>query len=188
MSATSIPSSRITDTSLRPPMKWWGWGRDDVAFSHDGQPALAPFLKQHLELDAERVVERPPRLEDLRVPEPGLPSALHSDLEAAVGAAHVSLNAVDRVIHARGKSLRDLVKQRRGIFDRLPDAVITPRDEAEVAAVVRAALEANAVVIPFGGGTSISGSLEPEPDEARPVISVDLQRLNLVLEIDEVAR
>src|SRR3954447_11654489 len=132
MNATSIRSSRITDTSHRPLMKWWGWGRDDVAFSHEGQPALGPFIKQHLELDVERVVERPPRLEDLEVPASGLPSALQSDLEAAVGAGHVSLEPLDRVIHGRGKSLRDLVRQRRGNFDRLPDAVVTPRDEAEV--------------------------------------------------------
>jgi alkyldihydroxyacetonephosphate synthase len=169
-------------------MKWWGWGREDVAFSHEGQPALGPFIKEHLGLDVERIVERPPDLELLAVPEPALPSGLRGALEAAVGESHVSLDALDRVVHARGKSLRDLVRQRRGQFDRLPDAVVNPGDEAEVAAVVRAAIVADAVVIPFGGGTSISGSLEPSADEARPVISVDLQRLNRVLAIDEVAR
>ena len=49
-------------------------------------------------------------------------------------------------------------------------------------------LEADAVLIPFGGGTSISGSLEAPGDEARPVVSVDLSRLNRVLDVDPVAR
>jgi alkyldihydroxyacetonephosphate synthase len=169
-------------------MKWWGWGREDVAFTHEGQPALGPFIEEHLGLDVERVVEQPPAFERLAVPEPALPSALQSDLETAVGEAHVSLDPLDRVVHARGKSLRDLVRQRRGEWGRLPDAIVAPADEAEVAAVLRAALEADAVVIPFGGGTSISGSLEPPAEETRPIISIDLHRLDRVLEIDEVAR
>ena len=169
-------------------MKWWGWGREDVAFSHEGQPELGPFIRRHLDLDVERVVAQPPGFGDLTVPEPELPGPLRGELAAAVGEEHVSTDALDRVVHGRGKSLRDLVRQRRGQFTRLPDVVVTPADEDEVVAVLQAVLDADAVVIPFGGGTSISGSLEPPAGEARPVVSVDLSRLNRVLEIDEVAR
>src|SRR4051794_7192655 len=188
MTAASITTPHTPEATRRLAMKWWGWGREDVAFSHEGQPALGPFLKQHLDLDVERLVERPPAFEDLSVPDPALPAALQSELAAAVGDQHVSLDALDRVVHARGKSLRDLVRQRRGDFSRLPDVVVTPADEIEVSAVLEAALAADAVVIPFGGGTSISGSLEPPADEARPVISVDLRRLDRVLDVDAVAR
>ena len=59
-----------------------------------------------------------------------------------------------------------------------------PASEAQVSAVLAAAATHDAVVIPFGGGSSISGSLEPEPGETRPVISVDLARLDAVLEVD----
>jgi alkyldihydroxyacetonephosphate synthase len=169
-------------------MKWWGWGEEDVAFSPDGQPELGPFIKQHLDLDVDRIVERPPALSDLSIPEPSVPVALQSALEDIVGEEHVSLEPLDRLVHGRGKSLTDLVRQRRGDFARLPDAVVSPRDEAEAEAVLRAVLDADAVVIPFGGGTSISGSLEPAASEERPVISVDLYRLNRVLDVDEVAR
>jgi len=55
---------------------------------------------------------------------------------------------------------------------------VYPGSEAEVAAVLNAALVADAVVIPFGGGSSISGSLEASAAETRPVISVDLGRLD----------
>jgi alkyldihydroxyacetonephosphate synthase len=188
MTAAGIQTHRTAAADRRTAMKWWGWGHEEIAFTHEGQPALGPFIKQHLDLDVDRVVEQPPRLEDLEVPEARLPAALQSDLEAAVGAANVSLDALDRVVHARGKSLRDLVRQRRGQFDRLPDAVVTPGNEEEVEAVIQAVLDADAVAIPFGGGTSISGSLEPGAGEARPVVSVDLQRLDRVLEVDSVAR
>jgi alkyldihydroxyacetonephosphate synthase len=80
------------------------------------------------------------------------------------------------------------VRQRRGELRRLPDAVVRPGGEDEVAAVLRAALDADAVVIPFGGGTNISGSLEAPADEQRTVLSVDLGRLDRVLEVDDAAR
>jgi alkyldihydroxyacetonephosphate synthase len=100
----------------------------------------------------------------------------------------VSTEAHDRVVHGRGKSLRDLVKHRRGELGRLPDVVVRPATEEQVAAVLRLALEADAVVIPFGGGTSISGSLEAPAQEQRPVLSVDLSRLDQLLSIDPASR
>src|SRR5918992_4344250 len=167
-------------------MKWWGWGDEGVAFTHEDKPALAPFLQRALDLDVTRVVAQPPAFDDLRVPEPSLPTELAAALEQAVG--DVSTDPLDRVVHARGKSLRDLVRHRRGELGRLPDVVVRPADEEQVAAVLRAALEADAVLIPFGGGTSISGSLEAPADERRTVISLDLSRLRRVLSIDATSR
>ena len=95
-----------------------------------------------------------------------------------MGDEYVSDDALDRVVHARGKSLRDLVRQRRGDLGRLPDVVVRPGDETAVVEILGAALEADAVVIPFGGGTSISGSLEAPREETRTVISVDLGRMD----------
>jgi len=126
--------------------------------------------------------------DELRIPDSGVPSSLWLALERAVGGEWVSTDALDRVVHARGKSLRDLVCQRRGELPRLPDVVVRPGDEQQLAAAVQAAIEADAVVIPFGGGTNISGSLEAPAGETRPVISVDLGRLDRVLEIDEISR
>ena len=169
-------------------MKWWGWGDDDVAFTHEGKPELAPFVLRHLSLDVTRTTSRPVPFEALDVPEPALPERLGAALAAAVGPEHVSVDARDRVVHARGKSLRDLMRHRRGELGRLPDVVVRPGGEDEVAAVLRTALEADAVVIPFGGGTNISGSLEVPAAELRPVISLDCGRLDAVLAIDETSR
>jgi alkyldihydroxyacetonephosphate synthase len=169
-------------------MKWWGWGEDGVAFTDADKPALAPFINANLGLDVRRSTARPVPFADLDVPAPSVPGVLQAALEEAVGSAHVSADPLDRVVHGRGKSLRDLVLQRRGDLGRLPDAVVRPGSEDEVAAVLAAALEADAVVIPFGGGTNISGSLDAPAGETRPVLSVDLGRLDRVLEIDAVSR
>ena len=168
--------------------KWWGWGDEGVAFTHADKPGLAPFLERALGLDVRGTTSRPAGFDDLAIPEPTLSPALRSELEDATGSAHVSTDALDRVVHARGKSLRDLVRHRGGDVGRLPDVVVRPADEDELAAVVRAAIDADAVVIPFGGGTNISGSLEAPADEERDIVSVDLGRMDQVLAIDDAAR
>jgi alkyldihydroxyacetonephosphate synthase len=169
-------------------MKWWGWGDEDVAFSHDDKPELPGFLKRVLDIDVNGATSAPVPFAALRIPEPALPGGLRAALEAAVGAPHVSTDPLDRVVHARGKSLRDLHRHRTGDPGRVPDAVVRPGAEQEVVAAVRAAVDADAVVIPFGGGTNISGSLEAPEGETRPVISVDLGRMNRVLAIDDASR
>jgi alkyldihydroxyacetonephosphate synthase len=169
-------------------MKWWGWGDEDVAFTHEDKPDLGPFLRRHLEIDVDRVSSPRIAFGDLRVPEPALPPGLRAALEAAVGADHVSVDPRDRVVHARGKSLRDLVRHRRGEIGRLPDVVVRPGDEEAVAAVLRAAIDGDIVVIPFGGGSNISGSLEPPAADSRTIVSVDVGRMNRVLAIDATAR
>src|SRR5215211_4092808 len=169
-------------------MKWWGWGDEGVSFSHEDKPDLGPFIKRHLELDVERVTSRPVAFGELDVPGPVLPPSLRVALQGAVGAEQVSTDPLDRVVHARGKCLRDLVRHRRGDIGRLPDVVVRPATEGQVESIVRAALEGDAVVIPFGGGTNISGSLEAPADEERPIISVDVGRMNRVLAIDSTSR
>lgn len=169
-------------------MKWWGWGEEGISFTHHDKPDLAPFVREHLGMDLDRPAAPVLAFDQLDVPASQAPAALRDALSTAVGADHVTDAAHDRVVHTYGKSLRDLVRVRRGDLGRLPDLVVYPGTEDEVVAVLAAALAADAVVIPFGGGTNISGSLEPPRDEARPVLSVDLGRLDRVLEVDDVSR
>jgi alkyldihydroxyacetonephosphate synthase len=169
-------------------MKWWGWGAEDVAFSHEGKPELAPFIQRVLGLDVRGPASGRIAFEDLEIPASALPAGLQARLEEAVGPEQVSTGDRDRVVHSRGKSLTDLIRQRRGDLGRLPDAVVRPANEEEAAAVLWAALDEDAVVIPFGGGSCISGSLEAEAGEPRPVISMDMVRLDRVLEIDATSR
>src|SRR4029079_6698088 len=105
-------------------MKWWGWGDDGIAFTDADKPALAPFIKENIGLDVRRSTARAVPFDALAVPDPALPPVLRAALEEAVGTGSVSDDPLDRVVHGRGKSLRDLVLQRRGELGRLPDAVV----------------------------------------------------------------
>lgn len=167
-------------------MKWWGWGNEGVGFHHDDKPGFAPFVLEAVGLDlttATRAGE--PSFSDLNVPKSNATAAFTKTLAGIVGAKHVTTDDMLRVIHTYGKSLRDLVRIRNNQILRAPDVVVYPADEAEVLAVVKAAVKANAVIIPFGGGSNIGGSLEPLPTEKRTVVSLDLGRLRLVTSIDE---
>jgi alkyldihydroxyacetonephosphate synthase len=168
-------------------MKWWGWGPEGAEFTDADKPDLAPFIQTVLGLDVRRVTAPPPSFTSLRIPDSRLSETLRSELEERLGPDHVSSEALDRVVHGRGKSLRDLIRQRRGDLPRIPDVVVRPANEEQVSAVMAAAVAHDAVVIPFGGGSSISGSLEPPALETRPVICVDLSHLDAVLEVDRAS-
>ncbi len=91
-----------------------------------------------------------------------------------------------RVSHALGKAYRDVVRGFRGEFPDPPDLVAFPRDESEIEAVLSWSEAEGAAVIPFGGGTSVVGGVEARLGD-RPVVCMDLRRLNRVLEVDSVS-
>ncbi|GAA4414737.1 FAD-binding oxidoreductase [Georgenia halophila] len=167
--------------------KWWGWGVEGVAFSHHDKPNMAPFVRERVGIDLDAPGSPPPTFEDIDVPEPRIGADLSATLTSAVGEDHLVTDDLDRVVHTYGKGLPDLVRIRAGDLPRIPDVVVYPGNEDEVRAVVDAAVEADAVLIPFGGGSNISGSLTPPAREDRVVVSLDLGRLNRVLEIDEAS-
>jgi len=167
-----------------PHMKWWGWGVEGVSFHHEDKPRLAPFIQRAVDLDVNTPPVPPMKLEDLPIPTPTISDELLEALTEAVGIDNVHSDDLDRIVHTYGKSLRDLLRLRAGDIPRIPDVVVYPGDEAEVQLVVDHAVAANAVLIPFGGGSNIAGSLGPPPEETRTIVSVDLGRLNRVLEID----
>jgi alkyldihydroxyacetonephosphate synthase len=169
-------------------MKWWGWGEEGISFRYDDKPAFAAFLRSAIALDVTREPRVVSNFDTLRIPPSSVSDELRRSLLAIVGAGNLKDDPHDRVVHAYGKGLRDLVRIRCGDLGRLPDLVVYPQLEDEVAGIVAAALRADAVVIPFGGGSNISGSLEAPRNERRPVISVDMSRMNKVLEIDEISR
>jgi alkyldihydroxyacetonephosphate synthase len=169
-------------------MKWWGWGEEGVSFHYHDKPAFAAFIKTAIDIDVSKEPTTFADLGSLPLP-PSLASGdLMTSLRAIVGSDNLKDDVLERVVHSYGKGLRDLVRVRRGDLGRVPDLVVYPGSEDEVAGIVRVALSVDAVVIPFGGGTNISGSLEAPRNERRPVISVDMSRMSSVLEIDDVSR
>ena len=95
----------------------------------------------------------------------------------------------DRLLHTYGKSYPDYARQFLGDYRNAPDLVAYARSEADITAVFEHAVRANVAVIPFGGGTSVCGGVEPVVGSTfNGTISLDLTRLDRVLEIDKTSR
>ncbi len=158
--------------------KFWGWGFEDQQPSHEQVVAAAAGARSHLGFGPADV-ERPARLEDIELPPPRLepPGSL---------AAICRTDPYERAAHAYGKSYRDVVRAFRGRFDTPPDVVAHPSDEAELERILAWCEEAGAAAIPFGGGTSVVGGVEPPPD--LPTVTIDLKAMDRVLEVDAASR
>ena len=168
--------------------KWWGWGLDDVAFNWRNKPGFAPLADEKIGLDL-RTMPDPvePDLADFPVPATRLDPAHRAAIVHVVGEANLRDDDEYRVVHSFGRSLPDLFRVRHGDFTRLVDAIVYPGDEDEVAAVLRLVIEHDLVLIPYGGGSCISGSLTPDISEQRPILSMNLGRMDRVLEIDDTS-
>jgi alkyldihydroxyacetonephosphate synthase len=158
--------------------KHWGWGLEHEQPSLDEVRGTAAFLAAHLGFGSTDP-EQPVPLSELALPRSRL----------AVPARLTGICITDdyeRAFHAYGSSYRDVVRAFRGQFEHPPDVVAHPADEGEIEAVLEWALGANAAVIPFGGGTSVVGGVEPAVDAQRfdGVVTIDLRRLDRVLEVD----
>ncbi|MCZ7669624.1 MAG: FAD-binding oxidoreductase [Chloroflexi bacterium] len=92
-----------------------------------------------------------------------------------------------RLRHARGQSLPDWVALRRGRIPAFPDGVAFPTLDVEVRDAIRYAQEVGAKLIPYGGGTSVVGHINPQAGDA-PVLTINMQRLNNLRHFDATSQ
>ena len=100
---------------------------------------------------------------------------------------HLTTEAADRLLHARGQSLPDWVALRSGRIEAFPDGVAYPTSDDDVRVLFDYARKTGAKLIPYGGGTSVVGHINPRPIDA-PTLTVDLSMLNRLIDFDETSR
>ena len=164
-------------------MKWWGWGYEDVTFDDSTKPELWPYLKRELGVSKIRW-DKPVAFEDVILPEQKNNEAFLAAIQAGLGDGQIVDDKKSRLVHAAGKSFRDLWLMRHGQVQFAPDCVVYPDTEEDVALVVRAAHKHGVVLVPFGGGSNIAGCLVPSDRGGRMVVSLDMCRMHRVLEVD----
>ena len=164
-------------------MKWWGWGYEDVTFDDSTKPELWPYLKRELGVGEIRW-DKPVAFEEVTLPEQKNNEAFLAAIQAGLGDGQIVDDKKSRLVHAAGKSFRDLWLMRHGQVQFAPDCVVYPDTEEDVALVVRAAHEHGVVLVPFGGGSNIAGCLVPSDRGGRMVVSLDMCRMHRVLEVD----
>ena len=161
-----------------PRRSFWAWG------NADREPTPADYTAM-----AERIYRRygvalptpqPPADADLKLRRPRiLPHPLVADFCAT--------DDHDRAAHTYGRSFRDRIRGFNCDFPNPPDVIAYPRTEAEVTTALDWCANSNIVAIPYGGGSTVVAGVEP-PADADAVVTIDLTRLDQVLEIDETSR
>ncbi|WP_099021929.1 FAD-binding oxidoreductase [Mycolicibacterium palauense] len=164
-------------------MKWNAWG--DPALAKPLSDGITSLLRQALGVDAEPAPELSP--DEVRLRPSRLTPQHRGALGEIVGAENIATDAAARLLRAGGKSTLDLLRRaERGEQD-APDAVLAPGSEDEVAAVLAYCSDRRVAVVPFGGGTSVVGGVDPLGDGFEAVISLDLRRFDRLYALDEIS-
>jgi alkyldihydroxyacetonephosphate synthase len=167
---------------LLPPMAWDGWG--DPGLAKPLSAGIRALLEQALGVTGSEIAA--PDIDEVQLS----PSALAPDhcdgLAAIVGSDYVRTDDRDRLLHAGGKSTLDLLR-RKQIRQDAPDAVVLPGSEDEVFAILDYCTQQRIAVVPFGGGTSVVGGLDPIRDGFNTIITLDLRRFDALHWLDDIS-
>ncbi len=162
-------------------LKHWGWGYEDQQPPREQVEGIARAVTDRLGFEVDEI-EEPVPLDAVELPEPRIkPPKRFAEM--------FSSDRYDRVAHSLGKAYRDVVRGFRGEFPNPPDLVAYPESAEDVDMVLNYCADEKAAAIPYGGGTSVVGGIEPRMREDYPgVVSIDLKRMDRVLEVDAVSK
>jgi alkyldihydroxyacetonephosphate synthase len=164
-------------------MKWNAWG--DPQQAKPLSEEIRSLLRQALGVEGSPASELEP--EQVRLRPSALSTADRDGLAAIVGAEYCSVDERGRLLRAGGKSTLDLLRRRDSGVQDAPDAVLLPGDDEQIAGILRYCAGRSIAVVPFGGGTSVVGGLDPIRGDFKAVVSLDLRRLNQLHALDEVS-
>ena len=166
---------------MGPRLKFYGWGLEDTGLDDAERDQLFRFVAERLGVEPR--LGSPPQEGDIALRAPRVlapPTALIGVL---------THEPYERLLHTYGKSYPETVRAFARDFANAPDLVALPRTEADVAAVLDWASGAKVAVIPFGGGSSVVGGVEPAVgDGYSGAVSLDLRHFDRVLEVDATSR
>lgn len=167
----------MTDKTL----KYWGWGYAEDGLSVDDTKFLLNTFSEGFGIKPTR---------DAAFPAMGAIVLANPRVETPADLARIcTIDTHDRVVHSFGQSQPDSIRICNGDFDHAVDVVAYPETNEDIAAIYDWAGDKNAAVIPFGGGSSVVGGVTSDVGgKYNGVISVDMTRMNKVVEVDPVSR
>jgi len=167
---------------LLPPMAWDGWG--DPGLAKPLSAGIRALLEQALGVTGTEIGA--PGIDEVQLSSSALVPNHRDGLAAIVGSDYLRTGDRDRLLHAGGKSTLDLLR-RRQIRQDAPDAVMLPGSEDDISAILDYCTQHRIAVVPFGGGTSVVGGLDPIRDGFDAVVTLDLRRFDELHWLDETS-
>jgi alkyldihydroxyacetonephosphate synthase len=161
-------------------LKYFGWGREGEEMAPEEEAfALRTYRDLFDITDFDAVPVPGLDVVDLRTPRLLPPASL---------ANICSVERYHRAVHTFGKSYQDTVLGLLNDYTCAPDVVTYPRNEQDIQDIMDWAAAAGAMIVPFGGGSSVVGGVTAAPARERPFVTIDMRAMDKVLEVDQVSR
>jgi alkyldihydroxyacetonephosphate synthase len=157
---------------------------NNIEFNMEDKPELWPYIKDVVGIEDEVKFTPPLKFEDVELPQQTLNEKFINYIKSNIDSERVKFDKMERLVHSYGKSFRDLWRIRNGIVNSSPDCVIYPLSEDEISKAIKAALDYDVVIIPFGAGSNIAGCLESDNGSGRMIISLDMKLMDKVISVD----
>eukprot|EP00916_Digyalum_oweni_P008394 GHVL01014075.1.p1 GENE.GHVL01014075.1~~GHVL01014075.1.p1 ORF type:complete len:601 (-),score=76.36 GHVL01014075.1:107-1909(-) len=193
-----LPQQEVAGTKRLETLKDNGWGFRDTKFvlnkagcveltgnrylfSGNQLPNFVSFAKQQ---GIDITYKTPPQSQ-INVPPIIQNARFIEDVSTNLPDVILSTSNEDRVRHSHGHTQQELWDLRHGKLSRLPDAVLYPNNHDDVVKIVKMAVNHNVMIIPYGGGTSVTLGLACPANETRSIVSLDMSLMSKILFIDE---
>jgi len=164
--------------------KWWGWGESSRSYDLQDRKGFFVLLQEKLHCSGE-VVQQPANLESLQFPATRADAAFVKRLVGIFGEENVHADGKDRFLHSFGKGYLDLIEAWKGNSQHLPDVVVYPTMDSQIAQLFSESANWDFVVVPFGGATSVVGGVGRGVSDGKVVVCLDFRLMNRVVSIDE---
>ncbi|RZF48888.1 hypothetical protein LSTR_LSTR003268 [Laodelphax striatellus] len=180
-------------------LKWNGWGYNDSQFLMKNDmayfsgrrypigdmhlPFLVQWAKDSVKFDPKNNIPSRTLPSPDEYPKPIIQSGVLESIKST--GIEYSLDGVDRLVRAHGQTLEDIYMLRNGPMPRIPDLVVWPVCHEQVEKLVELASEHNFVIVPYGGGTSVSGAVTTPQHESRTIVALDTSQMNRILWVDK---
>ena len=165
-------------------VKWWGWGDRSKSYELDSRKHFLRFLQEKLQCSGE-VIQQPASLDSMKFPPTKADIAFVDRLIGIFGEENVHVDGLNRFLHSLGKGYLDLIQAWTGSPQGLPDVVVEPAEESQVARLFDESASWDFVVVPYGGATTVVSGVSPRASDARVVVCLDFRLMNRILSIDE---
>jgi alkyldihydroxyacetonephosphate synthase len=147
-------------------------------------PRFLPWVREVLECDVNPKNVNPPAY-PTSIPEPGIKVEFVEALQKILRPNQIDTNGEVRLRHGHGHTQEEMYAIKYTRLGRVPDVVVYPEAEEQVATLVESAKTHNAALIPYGGGTNVTDALRCDDTERRTIVSVDMRRMNRILWVDK---
>lgn len=164
-------------------LRWWGWGETKVSYHIDHRPNLLKLLEKKFGITK---LNPPfnPSLEQVKLPPCKLDQNVWDQL-VSIFDTNIDQSPETRIRHTYGKSYRDIIRMRSLKIDVAPDAVVFPVNEDQIIRLMQICKDHHIAIMPFGGGSSVVGGLEPLRGKNIALIILNMTKMKAVLNIDK---